>query len=434
MMITQTTKYTAVSALAVLATFLTAVAGEDKVVVEPAEAPSIAACDALKNIGKIYKDKENPYIQEFKIFGRYHYQVGSISGNDVNNDGFNDNFDLHRRARLGASVKFAQFFKAKFETQLVFDSRYKGGDLKWGIGDEKYNAFAFDQVWLSFDAQKAFDLNAVDKLSFTYGRQNFLIGAEVHTSSKKIKTVERSALANTVYNGALPVGFTVSGTKGSWKMNASIYSDVLANDKWDSVVGTWNGGEGYLVNLIKTFDNKDKLIIDAFYHNDTNETPEYSKKVGFDWFNNDWVGSVSYLGKRGQWGFMGDVIVGKHSDVLNHWLNNSDGLFYGFITQGTYSMFDDQVELVAQYQWQGSEKENGVHAYSKDFSSGGNRGHGGDVNKGFGDSHHLLYAGVNLYLCGDNSKVMLGVEYDNLNTPDGNADATTLWAAYRIYF
>ena len=428
------TMATAFAAMSTLAAAVPVSAGEPdaKMVVDPPVVESKTWCDALKSIGTVYKNKENPYIQELKFFGRYHYQAGSISGNDVNGDNFNDNFDIHRRFRLGTSLKFAQFFKVKFETQLVFDGRYKGKGLQWGIADDKLNAFAFDQVWMSFNAQKAFQINALDKLTFTYGRQKFLLSQEAHVSSKKIKTVERSALANTVYRGALPVGFTVSGTKGSWKVNASVYSDVLANSKWDSVLGTWNGGQGYLVNVIKTFDNKDKLIIDAFYHNDTHDTPEYIKGFGVDWFNNDWVGSVSYEGQRGQWGFMGNVIIGDHTDDTS---KDRGGMFYGFITQGTYAILDGQIEFVGQYQWQGSDKSEGVRAYSRDFAAGTNdHGHGGDVNKGYGDNHNLLYGGVNWYICGDNAKVMLGVEYDNLNTPRGTADATTLWAAYRMYF
>ena len=425
---TQSTKLTTTVTMLVLGSALPIMAGEAKTVIETPE-PSKSVCDTLKTIGTLYKNSDNPYIQEFKLFGRYHYQAGTISGNDVNGDNFNDKFDIHRRARLGGSVKFAQLFKFKMETQLVMDNRYRGGDLKWGQPDIPFAAY--DQVWLSFNAQKAFHIESLDKLTFTYGRQKFLIGAEVHTSSKKIKTIERSALANTVYNGALPSGFTVSGTKDSWKVNASIYSDVLSDSKWGSILGDWDGGQGYLVNAIKTFDNKDKLIIDAFYHNDTHETPAYDKGFGVDWFNNDWVGSVSYTGQRGPWGFMGDVIVGDHTDDTS---KDRGGLFYGFITQGTFSFLDDQLELVGLYQWQGSDRPEGVRAYSKDFSSGGNRGHGGDVNKGRGDNHNLLYAGLNWYLCGDNAKFMFGVEYNNLDTPKGTADGTTLWAAYRMYF
>ena len=60
--------------------------------------------------------------------------------------------------------------------------------------------------------------------------------------------------------------------------------------------------------------------------------------------------------------------------------------------------------------------------------------HGGEVNSGRGDSHHSLYAGLNWYLCGDNAKFMTGVEYQQLDTAAGDASATSLLLAYRMYF
>jgi len=427
-------KLATATTIAVLSATIPSMAGDAKMIITPEPEPSKSVCDTLKTIGTLYKNSENPYIQEFKLFGRYQYQAGSIAGEDVNGDHFNSKFDIHRRVRLGGSMKFAQFFKLKFESQLVADGRYKGGELNWGQPDAW---LAYDQAWLSFDLQKALGLDALDKLNVTYGRQKFLMGSEVHTSSKKSKTIERSALANTVYLGALPSGVTISGTKGSWKINASVYSDVAATNKWDSVIGDWSGGQGYLLNVIKTFENDDKLIVDYFYHNDTNgPAKKPSIRNGGDWFfNKKWAASIAYQGERGPWGFLINAIGGDHGEQSK---SSREGLFYGVITQGTYWLIDDRLELVGQYQWQGSEEEEGIRAYSKDFGSGtagaGTGGHGGDVNSGRGDSHHLVYTGINWYLCGDNAKFMTGVEYDNLNTPDGNADAFTLWAAYRMYF
>ena len=52
-----------------------------------------------------------------------------------------------------------------------------------------------------------------------------------------------------------------------------------------------------------------------------------------------------------------------------------------------------------------------------------------------GSENHTLYAGLNYYLCGNSSKVQVGVEYETMDQEDGDdADATTLWAAYRMYF
>jgi len=416
-----TTKTVAVASAFTFVSTLSGFAGEDKAVVEPPKPASISACDALKNLGKIYKNSENPYIQEWKIFGRFHYQTGYIDGTGSNDEGFHAGFDTYRRVRIGTSVKFAQYFKVLFRTQLVADGRYKGGSLEWGIPDKEWASY--DEVFLSFNAQKAFSLEGLDKLDITYGRQKFLMSAEAHESSKRIKTIERSALANTVYLGALPSGLTVSGKKGSWAVSGSVYSDVWAENRWDSVIGDWSGGEGYLLNVIKTLDNKDEIIFDYLYHNDDNG-PE---KDFF--FNKKWAASLAYQGERGPWGFMVNVIGGEHGDQGK---KSRGGAFYGAVGQGTYWLIDDTLEAVGMYQWQGSTEDEGVVAYSKDFAASG--GHGGDVNGGRGDSHHMLYAGVNWYLCGDHSKFMFGVEYDNLQTPNGTADGTTLWAAYRMYF
>ena len=35
-----------------------------------------------------------------------------------------------------------------------------------------------------------------------------------------------------------------------------------------------------------------------------------------------------------------------------------------------------------------------------------------------GDSYHSIYAGLNYYLCGNNSKVQVGAEYETLDTTD----------------
>ena len=94
-------------------------------------------------------------------------------------------------------------------------------------------------------------------------------------------------------------------------------------------------------------------------------------------------------------------------------------------------IIEDKLEFAASYMYQASEEDEGIRAYSRYFRAGA---HEGDVNSGRGDSHHSIYAGLNWYLCGQNSKVQVGVQYDTLDTPDGDASATTLWGAYRMYF
>ena len=375
-------------------------------------------CDTLQGIGTVYKNRDTPYLQEFKFFGRYQWQTGYINGNDINGDNFNDSDSIHRRFRLGAQMKFARYFKLKANVNLVVDARFLGGDIHWGIPD---GPAAFDEAKLTFDAGKAFGTAGLDSLSFTYGRQKLKMSEEGHASSKKIKTIERSALANTIFRSAHPVGFTMDAAKESWKASAAIFSDQISSNEWDSVIGEWSEGLAYYASASKTFDNKDQLILDYIYHDDSGDAI-------LDWIGYDWAGSAAYAGTWGRGVYMGNVIVGDHGEVAVK--PELGGLFYGAILMGTYWIAEGKLEAVGQYQWQGSEKAEGVRTNSRIFRAD----NGGDVNNGRGDSHHSLYAGLNWYLCGDNVKFMTGVEYQNLDTPDGNADATTMWLAYRMYF
>ena len=77
----------------------------------------------------------------------------------------------------------------------------------WGFPDVA--AAVFDEAKITFDAGKAFGTAGhATPCHFTYGRQKLTMSQEAHTSSKKIKTIERSALANTIY--AVPLAPSVS--------------------------------------------------------------------------------------------------------------------------------------------------------------------------------------------------------------------------------
>ncbi|MEJ6728643.1 MAG: hypothetical protein QNK83_05690, partial [Akkermansiaceae bacterium] len=95
----------------VSATTLSAFAG-DMSLAPPAPAPVNNGnwCDALQDIGTLYKDKSNPYIQEIKVFGRAHYQFSYVDGENNNVDFSEDGGEL-RRFRFGTSIKFLNGFK-----------------------------------------------------------------------------------------------------------------------------------------------------------------------------------------------------------------------------------------------------------------------------------------------------------------------------------
>jgi hypothetical protein len=57
-----------------------------------------------------------------------------------------------------------------------------------------------------------------------------------------------------------------------------------------------------------------------------------------------------------------------------------------------------------------------------------------NVNSGRGDELHTLYTGLNYHICGDNAKIMAGVEYSTLDTPAGDVNALTYLVAFRTFF
>jgi hypothetical protein len=134
---------------------------------------------------------------------------------------------------------------------------------------------------------------------------------------------------------------------------------------------------------------------------------------------------------------MGDVYFGDNGDADNG-VNNArrQGNFWGAVVMPYYWIVDKKLQAVVRYQYAGSSEDQGIRTNSRYVR----RDHGpvANVNSGRGNEHHSIYAGLNYLICGDNLKIMTGVEYEWLNTPgvglEGDVTATTLWCAFRTYF
>lgn len=374
-------------------------------------------CNTLQNIGKIYKNKENPYFSEFKVFGRLHYQYGYVDGEGVDNEDFSEDFSEVRRARLGLQAKFLKYFKLKAEANFANDTRERSDadELETGYQD-------FETLFLEFNAGKAFGINFLDKSTVTFGKLKVPVGFEQHSSSKEIKTVERSALANKIRPGN-STGIRLDAKKGNWSGTLGYYSAEEENELsfYDS-----DDGEFLAASTSYKFANKDKVILDFVYdidHDGEGETDEV-----------EWVASASYLMKRGRFNFAANLVYGENGDADGP---GRDGSFYGVVLQPSYWLIDDVLEVVGQYQYQASDEDEGIRTNSRYSRANGLNTDVDDddeVNGGRGDSHHTIYAGLNWYLCGDNSKILLGAQWETLDTPEGSTEATTLLAAYRIFF
>lgn len=371
-------------------------------------------CDALQSIGKLYKNPENPLVQEFAVFGRFQYQGAWISGNDNNGDDFDDSYDEFRRVRVGAKGKFLKYFDFKANVNIVSDGRPTSQDLDW-----EYQTF--DEALIGFDIKKAFGIDQLDSLHIGYGRHKFDISHEAFESSKNILTVERSAISNKVYGTDRPTGAKLKASKGQWDLLLGVFSTEVE----DEFVSGWGESAAYQATI--GYQVSDKLKIRAdFVYNDG--------EVGnFSTWQYKWATSVSTIYESGRFGLVTDFIYGDNGDASIGQNNpNRQDDFWGVVILPHYWLVEDRLQAVARYQYQGSDASEGIRLNSRYVRRTDDTG--ASVNSGRGDSHHSIYAGLNYYLCGNNAKFMAGVEYDDLNTPGGDVDALTWWLAFRTFF
>lgn len=414
-----------------------AFAGDTPVVTPPAEPASGGDwCEWLSSKpGTLYKNSDNPFIQELVVFGRFQWQAAYLSGEDTNGYEFSDGYTEVRRFRLGASLKFLNYFSAKANVNLVDDASnlpvvWPGGqELGWGYED-------FDEATLSFDAKKAFGIDSLDGLSVSYGRHKVEVSSEAHQSSKELLTIERSAISNKVYGSFRPTGVSVNLVKGDWDLTAALFStDALTplggnND----FMGGWNDGLAYYASVGYQACDSVALRWD-FLYNDADITDGEDSL-----FRYDWATSLGIHYDRESWGMITNLIYGDNGGIRNGTLRaDRQGDFWGLVVMPYYWIVDDKLQGVFRYQYQGSQNAQGIRINSRY----GRADHGPVVNvnpfaAGRGNEHHSIYGGVNYYLCGHNLKLQAGLEYEWLNVPGGgvygDASSLTSWFGFRSYF
>ncbi|SHK08453.1 Phosphate-selective porin O and P [Rubritalea squalenifaciens DSM 18772] len=357
----------------------------------PAE-ENTSACDFLKSIGEVYKNDENPYIQELTFFGRFQWQYGYTEGEAMDGEDFDEQYTEIRRLRAGVEVDFLKYFELKTRLNLE-----QGGPDNHRLGVDD-----FDTATLSY---KVDDLWGFEDVEVSYGRQKFTLGAESHESSRKIKTVERSNIGNYFYSGKRPTGLLVSAERFGAEFSAGIYSTEDDSD----FIGGWNDSEAYYVGIEYGGWQAD------FLYNEVDVTD--GEATEDDIFEFRWASSLAYQFEHGRWEILFNALYGELLDGEE---------VYGAVIMPSYFLIEDKLEAVMRYQYAGSDGNNLrlTKRYAQEAA---------DTRKG--DENHTIYAGLNYYFCGHRAKILTGVEYETLDRDNGqDADAVTFWTAFRMYF
>lgn len=368
-------------------------------------------CSSLKNMGKVYSNAENPFIQSISFEGRLHYQAMYIDGDDALGNSFNDKADNYRRARLGAKVDFLQYFTTKAVIDVVFDNRYRSRELDWGYQQ-------FDTATLTFDIKKAFSIGALDILELTFGRHKFDLSAETLESSNNILTIERSAIANKVSVNIRPTGFSLQAGKSDWLVTTAIFS---SEDDSEFINGGYNDGLAYFTAVDYTGIDQFIFRWDAVI-NDVEAGED--NVLGYDWAT-----SLNATYEDGSYGILGTLVLGDNGVLAA----GRGGSFHGLTVMPWLWIVEDKLQTVFQYSYSGSDEVAGIGANLR-YLNGEHNPPAVNVNSGRGDALHTLYAGLNYYLCGNNMKLMGGIEYSDLDTPIGDVDALTYLFGFRVKF
>jgi hypothetical protein len=388
---------------------ISALAGPEAAPVEAAPSNPGDWCSWLQSKpGTLYKNADNPFLQGFQIGGRFQYQAAYLDGEDVNGRDFNDTYDEYRRVRLESKIDFLQFFSANIKLNMVNDGRPAGNDLDWGYD-------TFDEAVFSFDIKKAFGAGPLDVLKLNYGRFKFNMTEEVHMSSKEIYTIERSAIANKLYGANnRPTGVTLDAALGKWSGTLGVFS----GEDDSEFIGGWNDGQAYYLSLAHETTDEWRFVLDLVV-NDESGTDDF---LGYDWAT-----AFNAIYEKDRFGTIATLVAGE-----NNAAGNRGGSFHALMVMPYYWIIEDRLQAVFQYQYSGAEESEGIRTNSRYVRS--QHSAGVNVNSGRGDELHTLYAGLNFHICGDNLKIMTGIEYTSLDTPAGDVSALTYLVGFRTFF
>ena len=388
--------------------------------------PGETAWDRTWSAFTLYKDDNNPILQEFSLQGRL--QVQSIYG-ESNDDSFNtsDYKDVSsandenvwgndieaRRARFGFKSKWFQSWK--FEGQINVDN-----DGQDNSGANTFYKDIYD-LFITYAPSDALNISA--------GKTKVKFSREQEISSKEILTIERSLLSNTLFPGEL-TGAWVSG-KGIanyWLYELGIYGS-------DRVREFSSFDQGVVVLGKIGYDYSAQAGLDtavASFHYMHNSDPAFA-----DITDDAYKPSTSPS-------FTDSIAL--TNDITSGRFGLTTELLYGFGFEGTAEQngqskpiaqsdvfalsvipsyyIADGLQLVGRLQVAtcGDPDDLQVPARYERLAAGDQKG----------NTYTSAYLGLNYYLYGHKLKLMNGVEYSHMG--GGDYDGYTFMSGLRFSF
>ena len=355
-------------------------------------------CD-LFDYSTLY-ESDAGFIREVSLTGRYHGQWISASSDDDGSLGEFNEFQS-RRSRIGFEIGILD--NITFATEFnVTDS--SGSSQGWQEGP-----FFNDVDTMLIEIEG-------DGWDLWIGKDKFKITREESTSSKRIKTIERSQITNEVVPGK-PWGFNFGFATGELEhvIGLGLTGSDLDDDRDDGWgLPTSEGSNAQFLYRLETDISEattvyfDYLFTNTGYDSDDDIASSYTHVLA--------LGTTNELSDR--LNLTTDLIFGFDRESQGGIDEGSDT--WGLVILPTYDI-TEKLELVAKYAYMDTGRTQRPQRYADREEM---------------TNAHSFYAGLNYDICGDKLKVMAGYEYltaDQIENDD-ELSYDTWMLAVRTYF
>ncbi len=372
----------------------------------------------------LYKDENNPILQEFAFQGQLqvqyadgdsggHFDIEDYKNGSAANEQsvWGDKFEA-RRARFGIVAKLYQNWKV--QSLIDVDTTEGTSNLYRDI----YDCFA---TYAPSDA-----------LNVSFGKTEVKFTRDYEISSKEILTFERDYLSNVLFPGEL----TGAWVKGKGIADYWLYElGAFTNDRGREF-GKFDQGAIMLGKIGYDFASQaglDTAVVSFNYLHNTQ--PGYKEKDTNNFYASaspsftDSIALTSDITK-GRFGLITELLYGfgfeGNADVAGKPKAIKQSDVFGISFVPSYFIADG-VQLVGRVQLATSADADGLslpNRYDKWSPDA--------ATDPKGNTYFSTYLGVNYYLYGHKLKLMNGVEYSYLG--GGNYDGYTFLSGLRMYF
>jgi phosphate-selective porin OprO and OprP len=318
---------------------------------------------------QVYKDDENPVVQQVLFTGRYQHDFAAIDADQGDLDEWNV-----RRMRLGPRVTLFRKFLVHAEVE---------------VNPQERNPFymRFTDAYLQW--------NKSSRVVMTFGKQGVPFTNEGATSSKELLTIDRGTIGTNIWfpQEYMP-GVSVSGRIAPWVYRGGVYSSGAMNREFGEFSGDYFTLASVGYDFAKPLGVNEAVLTGnyLYQHPDTDNT--FTRQL-------EHVASVHFKLEADRWGVRADV-----SDATGY-LGQSN--LWALMAMPFFNV-TDKLQAVGRYTYMDSAEPNGIR-----FGTYESR-----VVSGRGDEYNELYLGANYYFYGHKLKLQTGLQWADMNDRAGD--------------